>query len=119
RVVATGGIAHKSDLFLRIIASSLGRPVLVPQVEHAVAAGAAVLGAVAAGPEGGRGFASAGEAVGAMVGAPESRPDTRRVAPVDGWPARYDRLYELYRQATDEWAADGSVARALGATNRP
>lgn len=120
RVMATGGIAHKSDLFLRIIASSLGeggREVLVPQVEHAVAAGAAVLGAVAAGAEGGRGFASAGEAVAAMVGSPDSRPDTRRVAPVDGWVERYDRLYEVYRQATDEWAAPASVARRLGAQN--
>ena len=113
RVVATGGVSHKSDLFLRIVASSLGRPVLVPQVEHAVAAGAAVLGAVVAGTE--RGFPSAREAVEAMVGTPESRADTRRVAPVGGWAARYDRLYELYRQATDEWAAEGSVARALGA----
>jgi L-ribulokinase len=120
RVVATGGIAHRSDLLLRLIASSLGceggcgegdggREVLVPRVEHAVAAGAAVLGAVAGG-----GFGSAADAVAALVGSPASRPDTRRVAPVDGWPAQYDRLYGLYRQATDEWAREGSVARRLG-----
>ncbi|MFG0284153.1 MAG: ribulokinase [Phycisphaerales bacterium JB039] len=111
RIVATGGIAHKSDLFLRIVASSLGRPVFVPDVEHAVAAGAAVLGAVAAGAD--RGFASAAEAVEALIGSPWKRQTTRRIDPDSDWQASYHDLYALYRRTTEQWSAPDAATRAL------
>ena len=64
-IVACGGIAEKSPLLMQIIADVSGRTVSVPSSSQVPARGAALFGAVAAGPEAG-GFASVAEAAGAL-----------------------------------------------------
>jgi xylulokinase len=83
----SGGGA-RSDLWLSIIASTLGIPLERTEVEEGSAYGAALLGGVAAGV-----FGSVGEAVDSCV-----RP-ARRVEPDPAWSKVYDEGYVRFRAA--------------------
>jgi xylulokinase len=81
----SGGGA-RSELWLRIVASTLGLPLERTAVEEGAAYGAALLGGVAAGT-----FASAGEAIAACVRVRD------RVEPDPAWRAPYEEAYRRYR----------------------
>jgi L-ribulokinase len=107
RVVASGGIAAKNALVMQIYADATGRTVELARSEQACALGAAMAGAVVAGPEAG-GHADFADAVEAMGGTADVRyePD-RQAADV------YDRLYALYRRLHDDFGAgEGAAGRA-------
>jgi L-ribulokinase len=114
RFVATGGLPTSNPLFLKIVASVLGEPVLVHPARHGSAMGAAILASLAAGRESG-GFESVAEAVARMAGAESELPPAKTVDPDPRWMDVYGRLYPLYRQLADEMAREGSVLRRLGA----
>jgi xylulokinase len=82
----SGGGA-RSELWLRIVASTLGLPLERTAVEEGAAYGAALLGGVASGS-----FASVGEAIDACVRVRD------RVEPVPEWRAAYDDGYRRYRE---------------------
>jgi L-ribulokinase len=110
RFVATGGLARRNRLFMKIVASVLGAPVLIHGAEHGPALGAAILGALAAGAGEG-GFDDVQQAVETMAGAKSAVPAAERVEPVREWARIYDRLYKRYRRWAEEAARSGSVMR--------
>jgi xylulokinase len=81
----SGGGA-RSELWLRIVASTLGLPLERTAVEEGAAYGAALLGGVAAGT-----FASAGEAIAACVRVRD------RVEPDPAWRSASEEAYRRYR----------------------
>jgi xylulokinase len=81
----SGGGA-RSELWLRIVASTLGLPLERTAVEEGAAYGAALLGGVASGA-----FASVGEAIDACVHVRD------RVEPDPDWRAAYNEGYRRYR----------------------
>jgi xylulokinase len=81
----SGGGA-RSELWLRIVASTLGLPLERTAVEEGAAYGAALLGGVASGA-----FASVGDAIDACVRVRDG------VEPDPGWRAAYDEGYRRYR----------------------
>jgi L-ribulokinase len=113
RFVATGGLAHASPLFMRIVASVLGEPVMIHAAEQGPALGAAILGALAAGSRGG-GFDDVHEAVACMAGARSALGPARVVEPVAEWRGVYAGRYAAYRTLTEEMARPGSVVRGMG-----
>lgn len=90
RIRACGGVAARSPLMLQILADITGRPIELAGSTGASALGAAIYGAVAAGPERG-GYASAQEAVRRMVPPPKGvfspDPDRHQL---------YTELYAVY-----------------------
>lgn len=91
RLLACGGIAHKSPLLLQILADVLDRELLVAEAAQAGALGAALLGAVAAGR-----FADVAAAQRVMV-----RPPRRRYAPQPAAVAAYAELFARYQSLHD------------------
>lgn len=90
QIVACGGIAEKSSLLMQLIADVSGRPICVPASSQVAARGAALFGAVAAGPEAG-GFSGVAEAARAL------RPRWARTYLPDEWAnAVYSRLYGIF-----------------------
>ncbi len=123
RFVATGGVPRRSKLFARIVASALEQPVQVHPAEHGSALGAAILGALAAGTDGG-GFDDPAQAVQEMAGegsqTPQaaragsgSSPATDTIMSVAEWAPVYRARYAAYRRFADECARTGSAMRAL------
>lgn len=106
RFVATGGLARRNLLFVKIVASVLGAPVAVHPAEHGSAQGAAILGALAAGA-----FANVHEAVARMAGVESALPRAEAVEPDRGWERAYRGLYAAYRAWAAEAAREGSVLR--------
>ncbi len=94
-VVTIGGIAEKNPLVLQIYADVTGRPMKVGGSSQSCALGAAICGAVAAGPNGG-GYDSFPAAQERMTGLRdvvyEPRPEAHAV---------YGRLYALYAKLHD------------------
>lgn len=86
-VIATGGIAKKSDFVMQITADVLDMPIKVAASEQACALGAAMFGAVAAGL-----YPSVAEAQAAMGSG-----FSRTFAPNPARAAAYAKLYEKYR----------------------
>jgi L-ribulokinase len=95
KLVACGGIAEKSPLTMQLLADTSGRRVVVPGSTEIPARGAALFGAVAAGPEAG-GFSDIMTAIDALAPAAGARYDPDPAA-VDV----YEDLYRLYRQLHD------------------
>jgi L-ribulokinase len=90
-IVACGGIAEKSPLLMQMIADTSGRPVRVPASTQIPARGAALFGAVAAGPAT-AGFADIATAIAA------TRPEIARTyTPDRAAGAIYDEVYAIYR----------------------
>jgi L-ribulokinase len=104
RFVAGGGLPGKSPLLMQICADVLNAEIRLAASEQSVALGAAILGCIAAGREA-TGYASIGEAIGAMA---RVREDVvyRPGAAV----ARYADLYALYRELG---RGDGTVANVM------
>lgn len=90
-----GGLAERNPLLLQIYADVTGRPLKVAASAQATALGAAIAGAVAAGPDRG-GFASYGEATQAMARVKEGTfsPDSEKHA-------IYQEVYSLYSELYD------------------
>lgn len=103
--VAAGGLPSRSPLLMQIYADVLGRPIALAEAEQSVALGAAILGALAAGPEV-TGHATMTAAIQAMA---RQRTDLR-YEPNPTNHAAYDRLYALYRRLT---AGDGTLAQTM------
>jgi L-ribulokinase len=105
RFVAAGGLPAKSPLLMQIYADVLDARIKLAPTDQSVAMGAAILGALAAGPEA-TGHQAMSQAIQAMAPEREDvvyRPDlTAR--------KHYDRLYSLYRRLT---ARDGALAETM------
>jgi L-ribulokinase len=94
-IVACGGIAEKSPLLMQMFADVSGRPVRVPASSQVPARGAALFGAVAAGPGAG-GFSDIAAAARAL------RPGTSRTYhPDQKASAVYGDLYGIWEQLHD------------------
>jgi len=108
-IVNCGGLASKNPFLMQIYADILGRPMKVSHSDQTPALGAAIFGAVAAGPET-SGYASVEEAQAAMTGIREVfEPDMQNHAV-------YAEMYRLYLQlhdafGTEEWS--GSMANIM------
>lgn len=95
QVVACGGIAEKNPLLMQIYADVHGQPISVTKSAQTCALGAAIFGAVAAGPADG-GYATTEEAQAAMASSLSAtyRPDEKRHAV-------YKEIYGLYKRLHD------------------
>ncbi len=101
-VVACGGLADKSPLILQIYADVTGLPFRVSASDQTPALGAAMFGAVAAGPAVG-GFAAIGDAAAAMA---RLRPEVYRPDPARH--ETYGRLYDEYVRLHDYFGRGGN-----------
>ena len=102
-VVNCGGLAVRNPLLMQIYADITGRPMRIARSDQTCALGAAIFGAVAAGPQAG-GFADVAAAQIAMCGVRDLVYE-----PIPENQAVYERLYTLYRELHDafgtaEWA---------------
>ena len=93
-VINCGGLAAKNPFLLQIYADITGRPMKVSQSDQTCALGAAIFGAVAAGPEHG-GFKTVEEAQQAVTGTKEIYQPDRSNHVV------YRDMFELYSQLHD------------------
>lgn len=95
QVINCGGIAERNPLVMQIYADVLDRPIKISRSAQTCALGAAIAGAVAAGPQAG-GHADFATAQKAMTGV-----KARVFKPKPTAQAVYQKLYELYRQLHD------------------
>lgn len=102
RIVNCGGISVKNRLVMQIYADVMNRPLRIARSAQTCALGAAIAGAVAAGPAKG-GYAEFGEATDRMTGVLDTVFD-----PVPAAAATYDRLFGLYRRLHDAFGVSGS-----------
>ena len=100
-VICCGGIAEKNPMLMQIYADVFGRPMQISRSAQTCALGAAIFGAVAAGPAAG-GHADAEAAQKAMCGVKDT---VYRPHPANQ--AIYDRLYALYRKLHDAFGVAG------------
>lgn len=106
RFVATGGLPHHNPLITRIYADTLGESVEIHPSTQGPALGAAILGALAAGPAA-SGFRSTSAAIRAMA-RPKSgagNPGPRVIRPNRKTRAAHDRVYADYRRLAELGAA--------------
>jgi L-ribulokinase len=99
RFVASGGLPAKNPLLMQIYADVLNERISLAASDQSVALGAAILGALAAGPAA-TGHASASQAIHAMAPQCEDllyRPDLRARK-------EYARLYPIYHRLADDEA---------------
>jgi L-ribulokinase len=96
-IVNCGGLAGKSPFLMQIYADVTGRPMKVSRSDQTCALGAAIFGAVAAGPEA-SGFKSVEQAQSAMCGVRE-----HVYKPIPANHAVYAKLYALYRRLHDSF----------------
>jgi L-ribulokinase len=101
RLVATGGLARQSPLFVQVIAGVLGEAVEVHPSAHGSARGAAILGALAAG-RAATGFGSVTAAVRAMGALPGEPPTI--VRPERTEKATYRSVYHHYRRLAEQFS---------------
>jgi L-ribulokinase len=106
-IVACGGLAHGSGLFLQIVADVCNRPIRVAASRQTSALGAALYGAVAAGRERG-GAATIVEAADRAAHLEE-----RQWKPVDRNARVYSRLYDEYRELYTHFGQESAVMRRL------
>jgi len=109
-VINCGGIAEKSPLVMQIYADITGRPMRLSRSAQTCALGAAIFGAVVAGPEAG-GYETVTEAQAKMTGlkakVDQPNPEARET---------YDALFALYRQLHDAFGtadSHGSLANVM------
>lgn len=97
RIVAAGGMSHRNNLALQLYADILGEEIAMARSSQSSAAGAAILGAVAAGGkcEGPAGIAQAARAMGGLSDQVfRPRAEARPV---------YDELFRLWMQIHDSF----------------
>ena len=96
-IIACGGLAEKNPLLMQIYADVTARPLKVSRSSQTCALGAAIFGAVAAGPEGG-GFKGAEDGIACMTGVKDivfrPEPHNRII---------YDELFKLYEELHDSF----------------
>jgi len=102
-IVNCGGLAVKNPLLMQIYADVTGRPMKISRSDQTCAVGAALFGAVAAGPDV-SGFQTVGEAQDAICGV-----RSKVFNPDPAAHAVYAEMYTLYRQLHDafgtaEWS---------------
>ncbi|MBW3554877.1 MAG: ribulokinase [Gemmatimonadetes bacterium] len=102
RIVNCGGISAKNPFIMQVYADVMGRPIQISRSPQTCALGAAVTGAVVAGPEWG-GPSSFEEAMESMTGVQDTV-----FEPIPGNRAVYDRLFTLYRRLHDAFGVAGS-----------
>jgi L-ribulokinase len=98
-VVNCGGIAEKNPVLMQIYADVTGRPMALSHSAQTCALGAAICGAVAAGPQRG-GYRTIAEAQAALC-----RNPPKVFRPVPAARVVYDQLYRLYRSLHDAFGA--------------
>jgi L-ribulokinase len=100
---ACGGIAAKDDLTMQIYADVTRRPITLSASEQTSALGAAMFGAVAAGPERG-GYLSIYDAVRAMARRQQKTyyPDVRHAAAYDRLFAEYQILHDYFGRGAND-----------------
>jgi L-ribulokinase len=108
RVVNCGGIAEKNPMVMQIYADVMGRPIQISRSAQTCALGAAIAGAVVAGPAAG-GHQSFDRAMSAMTGV-----RSEVFQPVPERRATYDRLYALYRRLHDAFGVEGTQGDMYG-----
>jgi L-ribulokinase len=101
-LVAVGGLAERSPLLVQIYADVTRRPIALAATANASALGAAMLGAVAAGPERG-GHSSFADAARAMAHLKETR-----IPPDPAAADRYDALYRDWLELHDHFGRGGT-----------
>lgn len=106
KFVATGGLPHHNPLIVEIYADVLGEPISVHPSQQGPALGAAILGALAAGPK--AGFRSASSAVKSMAAPRPGVPgrESRVVKPNRKHAKPYNEAYAEYRElasAVERW----------------
>jgi L-ribulokinase len=95
--VATGGLPHHNPLMVQICADVLGQPITVHPSQYGSALGAAILGALAAGPKR-TGFKSPGAAIKAMASSPRGKKRASVVVrPIKSNREIYNNVYKEYR----------------------
>jgi len=107
-VVNCGGIAEKNPMFMQIYADVLGRRMVISGSSQTCALGAAIMGAVAAGPGAG-GYARTEDAQAAIC--------SFKAATYDPDPASkavYDELYALYSELHDSFGVAGAAFDHFG-----
>ena len=99
KFIATGGLPHRSPLFVQVAADVLGENILIHPSRQGPALGAAILGAVAAGKRAG-GFSSVRSAVRTLGGVRKDVEDRRGtlVGPDRRCAKLYEPLYRRYRE---------------------
>ncbi len=102
RIVNCGGIAEKNALLMQIYADVTNRTMEVSRSAQTCALGAAIFGAVAAGPEAG-GYATTEEAQAAMTGV-----KAIKYVPNPEAHAVYAQLYALYKRLHDAFGVKGT-----------
>ncbi len=105
--VASGGLPAKSPLLMQIYADVLNAPIALPESDQSVALGAAIIGCVAAGREGGHDSMQA--AIAAMA---RQRADLV-YHPSPAAAAAYEKLYPLYRRLADGQGIVADIMRQL------
>lgn len=103
-VLASGGIASKNPYFMQVMADILNRPIAISEADNASCMGAAVLGAVAAGPQAG-GYEDIIAAGTAMCAARPVRVYQPHPSPV------YEELYGMFCQLSEQFAHNGLMRR--------
>jgi L-ribulokinase len=101
RILLTSGLSQKNPLLMQLMTDVLGREILVPQIDHATAVGAAIHGAVAGGVIGS--YAEAAKKYGAISFLKYNVDPAATTA--------YGMLYEQYQKLS----ADESVRQAMHA----
>jgi L-ribulokinase len=122
RFVATGGLPHHNPLLVQIYADVLGEPIGVHPSKHGPALGAAILGALAAGPEA-SGFKNSAAAIAAMAQprAAEGEGAMRIVSPNLEATKTYRRPYAEYVQFAASSVASNTIKanlRSLSAVDK-
>lgn len=108
RVIVCGGISTRNPMILRIYADVLNRPLEMARSLQTCALGAAMAGAVAAGPErGGQADFAAARTAMAGTGGTSYRSDPAAVA-------TYEELYGLYRRLHDAFGLPRRPADVAG-----
>ena len=108
-IINCGGLAAKNTFLLQIYADITGRPMKVSRSDQTCALGAAIFGAVAAGPEQG-GFKTVKEAQEAMTGISEVfQPDKNNHVVYKYMFELYSRLHDAF--GTSSWS--GSLSNVM------
>jgi L-ribulokinase len=104
-VINCGGIAEKNPLLMQIYADVTGREMKISRSAQSCALGAAIAGAVVAGPRAG-GYASFADAQAAMCGIKDIT-----YKPIAENHKVYQRLYSLYRKLHDAFGLRDSAGK--------
>jgi L-ribulokinase len=99
RFVATGGLPHRNPLLVQIYADVLGERISIHPSRYGSALGAAILGALAAGPRQ-TGFRSTAGAIKSMASPRGGKSGERLVRPNERHRAAYDEAFHEYRDLT-------------------